>query len=593
MKKILAFFKKKWVIGVLIGIASIALLAAGFLLYIYPFDKMAVGVIVDGVNIGRMTQYEAKIAISQGESLDDEKIVFTDKTGATAEILGSDIMLSRNIDKTIEDAYKIGRSGDYWADFAELAKQAFVPYDIGYVYSIDKDKLNEAIYSFGVSVNGELQEYTVEEDGGYIKVSRGIAGQSKDVSAVLSAAEEAITNGVFNIEVAMEKSDPPAVNEKTLMEFVAVPAVDAVYEVVDGQVKITDEIPGRSLNPEEVANKIDALLAGETITLKSEKVMPTVTKTEIYRQLFKHTMGEFSSKYNASKKARSSNVILATKMIDGIILAPGEIFSYNKALGPRTVQRGFKEAPVYSNGESVMGIGGGICQVSSTLYSAVLYADLEIVERRNHSMTVDYMPNGQDATVSYGSIDFKFKNNTDSPVRIAASAGGGTVKVSISGTEPQNEKTVKIVNSTVSVKNKTVEEVQDSTLSPGVRKTETVGKTGYVVDTYRKIYENGKETKSEYIGRSSYRMVPQKVRVGVASVDIPVSGEGTVPEESPAPDGDGGQEATPTPEAGNPSVEPTVEPSPAPTATPSTVAPTEEPSDGNNRPEMNTEPTEE
>ena len=106
---------------------------------------------------------------------------------------------------------------------------------------------------------------------------------------------------------------------------------------------------------------------------------------------------------------------------------PGDTFSYNETIGDTTIENGYKVASVYENGKTSTGVGGGICQVSSTLYSAVLYADLKVVERRNHSLTVGYVPKGQDATVSYGSIDFKFANNTDYPIKISSAANGGTV----------------------------------------------------------------------------------------------------------------------------------------------------------------------
>ena len=590
MKKIAEFFKKKWVRIVLIVLLVLAVVAGGCFLYIYPGDKVARGVKVNGINIGRMSVSDAGTAIETQDSADEVKITLSDQTGAKKEITGLDILLYRDIEKTAEKAHNIGRTGDVYADVLKLVKLAFVPEDIGYTYGFDRDKLQQIIYEFGVSVNGELAEFTLEDEGATVKVSKGAAGQKKDVTAVVEEVSAAISDGIFDVAVIMEKEEPAEATVEELMEFLSVEPVDATYEVVNGEIKITEGVPGRSVNQTEVSEKIEALKNGETITLEAVVTQPKVTKNDLYQKMFKYTLGEFASKYNASNKSRSANVELAARMIDGIVMAPGDVFSYNETLGPRTVQRGFKEAPVYSNGESVMGIGGGICQVSSTLYSAVLYADLEIVERKNHSMTVDYMPKGQDATVSYGTIDFKFKNNTNGPVRISASTANGQVLVTISGSEQQEGKTVTIVNNTIEVKNKTTVEVQDSSLAVGTRKTDTVGKTGYVVDTYRKVTVNGVETKSEYMGRSSYRMVPQKIIVGTGGQN---TGGGDVPASvvvTPAPSES--EENTESAES--------VETSDAPeqeeatqsqaTETPKTEVEAEAPS---KRPEMNTSASEE
>ena len=199
---------------------------------------------------------------------------------------------------------------------------------------------------------------------------------------------------------------------------------------------------------------------------------------------------------------------------------PNEEFSYNSVVGKRTAENGFKEAPVFENGETVQGMGGGVCQVSSTLYSAVLYADLPVLERQNHSMTVSYVPKGQDATVAYGSIDFRFKNNIKGPIKISAKTGGKTVEMSIWGAKPEKEKKVEIINSVVETKAPTVEEVTEPTLKLGERKVISNGKTGYTVATTRKVYENGKEVKSEKMTSSKYKMIPTKVAVGSATVPV-------------------------------------------------------------------------
>ena len=153
-------------------------------------------------------------------------------------------------------------------------------------------------------------------------------------------------------------------------------------------------------------------------------------------------LGSYST-FGAGTKGRITNITLASKSCDGVILMPGEIFSFNDALGERTVERGYKEATVYVNNSSTKGIGGGICQVSSTLFAAALYADLEIVERTNHSLAVGYLPLGMDAAVSWGTLDFRFRNNTDYPIRLSVTYEKGNINVEIWGTK-ETDTTVEI-----------------------------------------------------------------------------------------------------------------------------------------------------
>jgi len=129
-------------------------------------------------------------------------------------------------------------------------------------------------------------------------------------------------------------------------------------------------------------------------------------------------IGSYETKFGLGAKARNQNIALAAKAIDNTVVYPGETFSYNETVGPTTKANGFKKAQVFKKGKKEYGYGGGVCQVSSTLYNAVDKAGLEVLERHDHSLPVDYVPEGKDAATSYGGIDFKFFNNLDRPVRI-------------------------------------------------------------------------------------------------------------------------------------------------------------------------------
>lgn len=155
------------------------------------------------------------------------------------------------------------------------------------------------------------------------------------------------------------------------------------------------------------------------------------TEPPLYKEI-----ARYETKYNTSQKDRTTNVTLAASFINGVVLQPGDIFSFNETVGDRTKARGFKDAVVYNNGSKETGIGGGICQVSSTLFNAALLANLEIVERHNHSLKVGYTPNGRDATVFYGNQDFRFRNNSDYPVQISIYCAKGRLLIAINSYQP-------------------------------------------------------------------------------------------------------------------------------------------------------------
>lgn len=169
----------------------------------------------------------------------------------------------------------------------------------------------------------------------------------------------------------------------------------------------------------------------------------------------------YSSWYEGTEE-RATNVRLAAEACNGVVLAPGETFSYNETLGERTEERGYKSAVQYAAGQITEGIGGGICQVSSTLYCAALYADLEITNRVNHSRRVEYVPCGMDAAVSWGTLDFCFRNNTEYPIKIEAEYKDDTVFIRLLGTKTFDHSVVISVEKIDDLHYKTFKERYDS-----------------------------------------------------------------------------------------------------------------------------------
>jgi vancomycin resistance protein YoaR len=255
----------------------------------------------------------------------------------------------------------------------------------------------------------------------------------------------------------------------------------------DGMLQVTrPERKGVRLDVDATAqallkNGTEPLRNGGRATLVIAEEMPRVTQNDL--GAVSHLLGSYSTSYGSSSSNRRHNVEKAASHINGTLLAPGDVFSYNDVVGPRAPRLGWRNAPTYQDGQVVPGPGGGICQVSTTLYNAALFANLKIVRRSSHSMPVHYVPAGRDATVSYGSTDFQFENNTNGPVYVAARARRGRLTLSLYGKEPTGWKDVRVVS--------------------GGRWFTRTG--GFGVSTYRIVTAADGTERRERLGSSSYR----------------------------------------------------------------------------------------
>ena len=217
------------------------------------------------------------------------------------------------------------------------------------------------------------------------------------------------------------------------------------------------------------------------------------------------------------QESRYSNIRLASSKLNGLVLLPGERVSFNDTVGRRTEKGGFKLAGVYKNGKHDVDVGGGICQVSTTLYNAALLADLKIVQRHNHSMPVPYVPLGQDATVDYGALDLQIQNNSTSPIAISSEYHPGKLTFRILGRKDPGLR-VKILSDGKQRWDAGTLVVVDPALAPGQKKVVDKGASGQSIKTYRVVYRDGREIRKESLGLSYYKGGQKVIAVGQAAV---------------------------------------------------------------------------
>lgn len=293
--------------------------------------------------------------------------------------------------------------------------------------------------------------------------------------------------------------------------------------VKNGKLHATNSQTGLQVKiPETIELLVAELEKGSSepvqITAEIEETEPKYTKEEVSQCT--DLLGSYSTTYSTYQVARSSNVTLAAGRINGTILNPGKTFSVVKTIKDRTEENGYKAAPEYSSGKVVDGVGGGVCQVSTTLYNAVINAELDVVERSPHSMVVSYVPVSRDAAISGDYKDFKFKNNLEYPVYIMGSASGGVLSFKIYGheTRPENRE-ISFDSEIISTIEPGPEVVtEDPSLPAGYRSVTQSAHVGYRAKLWKIIKVDGTETERIELNSSAYNPSPQYVTVGKQSV---------------------------------------------------------------------------
>lgn len=241
-----------------------------------------------------------------------------------------------------------------------------------------------------------------------------------------------------------------------------------------------------------------------SVQLPLVRQKPPVTVKSLQDEGIERKIIEFSTSLGSSGPGRVHNVTAAAKAVDGMILKPGDEFNYAHVIDMAKKEYGFEEAPVIVNGQLVPGIGGGICQVSSTVYYAALLTGLEITERRNHSLPVSYMPKGQDATFAEGAINFRFRNNTGKHLLIRSEVSHDNLTLKMFGTFPEHTE-YELVSTTVEILPSPEKMIPNHSLPPGLKQVIQNGKPGYIVETYRTKKVNGKVVENVKISKDTYR----------------------------------------------------------------------------------------
>lgn len=433
-----------------VGLLLIALVLSGTLLILYTRDQHTIvkGVTVSGVNVGDLSQDEAKALIDKEVQRLMNQTVKLNAGQQSPEVKLGDLGLSVTSDIALQEAYEISRKGSL----------------------------------------------------------------PSKVITKLSAAK-----GInFNLSQKWDDQKLKDSLNKTLEGFNN-PAKDASFQITNqNTMSIQSEQAGTMFDSDALITQIKAIDIYKPVSeikVDFKEQLPQLTAVQLEDQKVTGLLARYTTRFDPSQSERTENVRVATKALDMTTVKPGDTFSFNNIVGERTVAGGYKDAFIIVDGKFVPGLGGGICQVSSTLYNVGLLANLSVVQRSNHDLAITYVPLGQDATVAYPDLDLKFNNNSGGYLLLRAWTTSNTVTIELYGkVKPGQE--VSITNTTESIIPAQEQRWVDETLAHGVTVLKQQGHSGSLVKSVRTVKMNGKIVSSEPLKQSRYLAVPTIYAIG-------------------------------------------------------------------------------
>ena len=512
--------KKIFVISIIVIILLfvIAIALTAFSIVASVNNKIISGVTINGVDVSGLTVNEAEEKLNkqiEETKINELNIEYEDYKNT---IIRDDLNINYSVKNAVDKAYKIGRDNNIILNNFKIIGTFFSKEDIRIETSYNTEMMDSIVEDVSTKLPGLVVEYTYCIEDDELIITPGKAG--------IALNEEEFRNGILNrfagnilnkdesiMKIPVVNKEPDDIDIEKIYEEIHTEPQDAYIKKDPFEIVVDKDGVDFDISMEE-AKKIVSEKGKEEyiIPLKITKAKKTVK--DLGSKAFPDRLSRYSTRYDASNRDRSTNLELSAKKINGTVLLPGEEFSYNKVVGKRTIENGYKNAAVFSNGRVEDGLGGGICQISTTLYNAVLLANLEITERRNHSFVTSYEDPGRDATVVYGVQDFKFKNSRKYPVKIEASVKNGVATMTVMGIKEDVEYDVKIrAYKTATIPYKT-EKRKNANLAEGKEKVIQSGTNGCKAVCYRDLYLDGKKVKTELLSRDTYSTMKRIVEVG-------------------------------------------------------------------------------
>lgn len=523
--------------------ASVFFLSKLGISFSMPTKTIASGVKVAGVDVGGLTKSQAIEAVNNavGDSYSSTALSVT-VLDQHLEIEPSVSGVNFDVEAAVDEAFRYG-----------IAENPAKTVDIIPFLNLNDQQIREKISVIAVNfpTSGSDGGYEIvketedDADKVYLTITVGTDYYTFNEDELYDIIISAYNNHRFEASYQVETMNTTDIDLDAIYEEVCVEPVNASWDIQTHE--IIEETVGYRFDLDAAKQALEAANSGDVLKFPIEEILPEIDAEDLSGTLFQDVLGTYTA-HQSSSSGRATNLRLACEALNGLILYPGEQFSYNGTLGERTPEKGYQKAAAYSGNETVQSYGGGICQPSSALYYCALMADLEIVQRHCHTFVSSYVPMGMDATVDWSGPDLKLRNNTNYPIRIDAEADGGTVTISLVGTD-EKDYYVKMEYEVLSTSSpKTVEEEVSADSGHKDGEVKTTAYTGYTVQTYKLKYS--KDT-DELISREKEAYSDYSKRDKVV---YKIKAQATEPTTEPT--------TTPTEPTTEPTTPPTTEPAP-------------------------------
>lgn len=482
-------------------------------------EKILSGISIMGVDVSNLTPKEAETKLEEtvNEKLKEELNLKHNEYETS--INGTQINSKFDIEKAINEAYNIGRESNIVVNNYQILWTKLFKKDINMELYLDEETLNNKINDIASKIPDGVKQsnyYIEDENLIIVKGTEGSTIKQEELKNTIKQELKQINRKYNILQIPVQTVQPDDIDIEKIRQEIYKEPQDAY--VSENPTKVHTHVDGVDfkISIEEAKKLLKENKKEYTIPLKITK--PKKTIKDLGEEAFPQLIATYTTRYDPTNYNRSNNLTIAAKKINGTIVMPKETFSYNKIVGARTIEAGYKLAGAYAGGKVVQDVGGGICQISSTLYNTVLLANLEITDRSNHQFLTGYVSAGRDATVSWGSLDFKFKNSRTYPIKVTASAKNGICTINIYGIKEETEYEVLIQPKVLSYIPYTVKYIEDNTLAQGKEIVEQAGYNGCTSETYRILKLNGKVISKTLLSKDTYDPMQRIVRKGIKKI---------------------------------------------------------------------------
>ena len=478
------------------------------------------GIKVDNVDLSNMSLEEGRDKLNNYINTRLNNNIKFNYEEYNVEVNPLDIGITYNVEEAINEAYNVGRNENIFCNNFNVIKTNIKGKKIDLKTTINEEKFNSFIKEINGNLSNGVQQpsYYIEKNDLIITAGKeGISVNEEEFKKIILEKINTEVNNEEKVTIPVKIIKPNDIDIDNIYKEVHKEAQDAY--ITKDPFEIHPHVEGVefSISIDEVKTMLQEKQEKYTIPLKITK--PKVTTDSLGDEAFPNRLATYSTKYSTADVNRTTNIKISVNKINGVVLLPGEEFSYNKVLGPRTPQAGYKLGAAYIGGKVVSDYGGGVCQTSSTLYNAVLLSNLEITSRTSHYFAAAYVPVSRDATVYWPSLDFKFKNNRKYPIKIKAYTSNGVIKVEIFGTAEGSDYEVELQSYVTSYIPYNTEYKDDNTLPEGKEVVEQAGTNGIRSEAYKILKKDGKVISKTLLSRDTYSTKARIIRRGTKKTE--------------------------------------------------------------------------